>query len=169
MSWDADGEGSLSPAEIIKAFVSIGLSQDHHFARKIMHSIRPHKADHEDNEEDADIELKDFITIFRNDEVSDNVIKMINEEVNYRKKVKHLRMMKNKHEYETDCSECNPVEGNLSISMRSEFNDLIGDSSQEGEVTVEIPLDKKRINQIKINIKTKDEPMRSKTYNINNN
>lgn len=26
LTWDADGEGSLSPAEIIKAFVSIGLS-----------------------------------------------------------------------------------------------------------------------------------------------
>jgi Ca2+-binding EF-hand superfamily protein len=77
LTWDADGEGSLSPAEIIKAFVSIGLSQDHHFARKIMHSIRPHK----ENDENMDICLKDFIKIFKNDEVSDNVIKMINEEV----------------------------------------------------------------------------------------
>ena len=50
-----------------------------------MHSIRPCKED--DSDSDMDIELKDFITIFKNDEVSDNVIKMINEEVNYRKKV----------------------------------------------------------------------------------
>jgi Ca2+-binding EF-hand superfamily protein len=39
--WDADGEGSLSPDELIKAFVQIGLSQDHHFAKKIMYSIKP--------------------------------------------------------------------------------------------------------------------------------
>ena len=50
-----------------------------------MHSIRPQK---EGDDEDIDIQLKDFITIFRNDEVSDKVIRMINEEVNYRKKVK---------------------------------------------------------------------------------
>lgn len=52
-----------------------------------MQSIRPPKTD----DEDEDIELKDFITIFRNDEVSDNVIRMINEEVNYRKKVSNIR------------------------------------------------------------------------------
>lgn len=54
-----------------------------------MNSIRPSKAD--DDDEDVDIKLKDFIKIFKNDEVSDNVIKMINEEVNYRKKVQKLR------------------------------------------------------------------------------
>lgn len=31
--------------------------------------------------------MRDFITIFRNDEVSDNVIKMINQEVTFRKKM----------------------------------------------------------------------------------
>ena len=41
LTWDGDGEGSLSPSELIKAFVGIGLSQDHHFAKKIMASIRP--------------------------------------------------------------------------------------------------------------------------------
>jgi Ca2+-binding EF-hand superfamily protein len=38
--WDGDGEGSLSPDELIKAFVRIGLSQDHQFAKKIMYSIK---------------------------------------------------------------------------------------------------------------------------------
>jgi Ca2+-binding EF-hand superfamily protein len=37
--WDDDGEGTLSSDEIIKAFVQIGLSQDHHFAKKIMANI----------------------------------------------------------------------------------------------------------------------------------
>ena len=77
----------MSAFEIIKAFVSIGLSQDHHFARKIMASIRPQKAD-EDSDEEVDIGLKDFITIFKIDEISDHIIKMINTEVNGRKKAK---------------------------------------------------------------------------------
>ena len=38
--WDGDGEGSLSPDELIRAFVRIGLSQDHQFAKKIMYSIK---------------------------------------------------------------------------------------------------------------------------------
>lgn len=87
LTWDGDGEGSLSAFEIIKAFVSIGLSQDHNFARKIMASIRPQKSD-EDSDEEIDIGLKDFITIFKIDEISDHVIKMINTEVNSKKKAK---------------------------------------------------------------------------------
>mmetsp|Transcript_34487 Transcript_34487/g.52775 ORF Transcript_34487/g.52775 Transcript_34487/m.52775 type:complete len:82 (-) Transcript_34487:2238-2483(-) len=59
-----------------------------------MHSIRPQvkaKSDDEEGEEseepDEDIYLKDFIKIFRNDDVSDNLIKVINEEVNFRKQL----------------------------------------------------------------------------------
>ena len=52
-----------------------------------MASIRPQKAD-EDSDEEVDIGLKDFITIFKIDEISDHIIKMINTEVNGRKKAK---------------------------------------------------------------------------------
>ena len=134
-----------------------------------MHSIRPQK---EGDDEDIDIQLKDFITIFRNDEVSDKVIRMINEEVNYRKKVKQLRQNK-VADYDPDCSECNPndqfTKGSLSISMRSEFNEVIdGSSSEGGQVVVEIPL--KQVSTLRIKTKhSKDEPFRPKTYNINNN
>ena len=56
--WDDDGEGTLSADEIIKAFVQIGLSQDHHFAKKIMANIQPpNKKKHKNN----NIMLKDFI------------------------------------------------------------------------------------------------------------
>ena len=100
-----------------------------------MHSIRPCKED--DSDSDMDIELKDFITIFKNDEVSDNVIKMINEEVNYRKKVQKMRQNKKIDYYDSQCSDCNPPmePGTLSISMKSEFNDIIEDSQEsQGEV-----------------------------------
>jgi hypothetical protein len=82
-----------------------------------------------------------------------------------------MRMDKKQPEYDPECSECNPVPGSLSISMRSEFNDVIEDSqiSMGGEVIVEIPLDK-RVNQVKIKMRgDQSEPFRSKTYNIRNN
>ena len=91
--WDADGEGSLSPDELIKAFVQIGLSQDHHFAKKIMYSIKPPPSKGGEGSE-FEIKMRDFITIFRNDEVSDSVINMINQEVNSRKR-KQLENLKN--------------------------------------------------------------------------
>ena len=83
MIWDGDGEGSLNPEELIKAFVRIGLSQDHHFAKKIMYSIKkigPQLKD-TDNDEEFEIKIKEFLTIFKDDEISDRVINMINTEV----------------------------------------------------------------------------------------
>ena len=69
----------------MNAFVRIGLSQDHHFARKTIESIRPRVASSQTPAYSApvsdDIKIKDFIKIFRHDEVSDNVIKQINNEV----------------------------------------------------------------------------------------
>lgn len=48
-----------------------------------MANIQPHnKNKHKNN----NIMLKDFIKIFRQDEVSENLIKVINEEVNLNKK-----------------------------------------------------------------------------------
>lgn len=34
--WDESGDGSLTQEELLAAMVRIGLSQDHHFANKIM-------------------------------------------------------------------------------------------------------------------------------------
>jgi Ca2+-binding EF-hand superfamily protein len=36
VSWDDDGSGLLEPHEIIKPLISMGLSSDHNFARKIL-------------------------------------------------------------------------------------------------------------------------------------
>ena len=112
--WDDDGEGSLGPDELMKAFVRIGLSQDHHFARAIMYSIKPRpsakeeekekekkekkkaiekesengseKGSEDSSEEEDEIQLQDFIKIFRNDDTSENLIKVINEEVKFQRK-----------------------------------------------------------------------------------
>lgn len=46
-----------------------------------MASIRPKGQ----TDQEADIELKDFLKIFQNDEVSDNVVKQIDQEVIFRK------------------------------------------------------------------------------------
>ena len=47
-----------------------------------------------------DIKMRDFITIFRADDVSDNVIDMINREVNFRKRkeLENLRKQKKARE-----------------------------------------------------------------------
>ena len=47
-----------------------------------MQSIKPSDAALDD-----EIKLSDFIKIFQNDEVMDNVTKMINNEVRYRRKI----------------------------------------------------------------------------------
>jgi hypothetical protein len=65
----------------MKAFIGIGLCQDHHFAKSIMASIRP-----KDSQDfNADIQLKDFLKIFKNDEIQDRVVEVINKEVIFRK------------------------------------------------------------------------------------
>lgn len=164
--WDSDGAGSLSPSELIRAFVRIGLSQDHHFAKKILHSIRPQTKSYV-AEEDLEIRLKDFISIFRNDEVSDNVIKKINEEIafNQRRSQKKqaqapevlaknlaLQLFGTGGDYDGATAHTG-TQHSLSISMRSGAHELNPNANQEdaagaknsrGEIVVEIPLDERR-------------------------
>lgn len=89
LTWDGDGEGSLSPEELMNAFVKVGLSQDHHFAKKIIESIRPSGSD-----KNEDIQIPDFVKIFRHDEVSDNVTKQIFKEVQFRKKQEYEKSIR---------------------------------------------------------------------------
>ena len=51
------------------------------------------KVDEHDHPHSEDIELKDFIKIFRNDEVGDNIIKAINNEVIFRKKLAYKKQV----------------------------------------------------------------------------
>jgi Ca2+-binding EF-hand superfamily protein len=68
--WDESGDGSLTQEELLAAMVRIGLSQDHHFANKIMQTIKQ-----KDKEE---IFIKDFLKVFKEDEISEQAIKRIN-------------------------------------------------------------------------------------------
>ena len=81
--WDADGGGSLSSVELSKVFVMIGLSQDHRFANKIIHAIKPKQkaSDSDEGPEEIEIKINDFITVFKDDAVSDRSIRRINEEI----------------------------------------------------------------------------------------
>lgn len=82
MVWDQDGGGSLSQNELVKSFVNLGLSQDYNFAMKIVNSIRP-----SDDGKEIEIRQKDFVTIFKKDEMCDKVIRMINEEIIFNEKL----------------------------------------------------------------------------------
>ena len=75
--------------------MQIGLSQDHHFAKKIMYAIKPPPSKGTEANE-FEIKMRDFITIFRADDVSDNVIDMINREVNFRKRKELENLKKHK-------------------------------------------------------------------------
>ena len=115
--WDSDGEGSLSPDELIKAFVQIGLSQDHHFAKKIMYAIKPPPSKGTEAN-DFEIKMRDFITIFRADDVSDNVIDMINQEVNFRKR-KELENLKKQRKIRDEAVRAgNTFEGPATMATR---------------------------------------------------
>jgi Ca2+-binding EF-hand superfamily protein len=41
ISWDDDGSGILEPSEIIKPLISLGLSTDNNFAKKIIQALDP--------------------------------------------------------------------------------------------------------------------------------
>ena len=51
-----------------------------------MQSIKPRQTKGRGGDDD-DIKLKDFIKIFRSDESGDRIIKTLNDEVNFRKKI----------------------------------------------------------------------------------
>jgi Ca2+-binding EF-hand superfamily protein len=79
IAWDMDGEGSLSEDELVFAFVKMGLSEDHHFAKKIMHAIKVDTSN--ESEKDFSITLGDFISIFSGGDAYKRVLEKLNEEV----------------------------------------------------------------------------------------
>lgn len=83
ISWDDDGSGILEPQEIIKPMIALGLSTDQNFAKKILQALDPNQTPDTiayQKPEELKISLKDFIRIFKNDKVSENLVKIINQE-----------------------------------------------------------------------------------------
>ena len=78
ISWDDDGSGVLEAEEIVKPLVGLGLSSDSKFAIKILQALDPkasiggHRAT-----DDLSITLKDFVKIFKNDKVSEHLVKIL--------------------------------------------------------------------------------------------
>ena len=58
----------------------MGLSSDHHFAKKILQAIDPKQGDSQ-GLDNMKITLQDFIKIFKSDKVSERFVKAINNEV----------------------------------------------------------------------------------------
>lgn len=82
ISWDDDGSGLLEPHEIIKPLIGMGLSSDHNFAKKIIQALDPSQKGKvgPTNIEDLKISPQDFIKIFKSDKVSEQMVKIINQE-----------------------------------------------------------------------------------------
>ena len=74
--------------EITAAFFKIGLSQDSRFAKQIISAIRgpqPEKKEYDPNEQ-IEIKLKDFIKVFKKDEISEVMMANINKTVRENRK-----------------------------------------------------------------------------------
>ena len=84
--WDDDFSGVLEAQEVIKPLVSLGLSSDSNFARKILQALDP-RTKAEKNKSDLRISLMDFIKIFKTDKVSESLITVINKETDRRAKM----------------------------------------------------------------------------------
>ena len=83
ITWDDDMSGVLEADEVIKPLVSLGLSSDSNFARKICNALDPRsKADKAKS--DLRITLADFVKIFKADKVSESLIAVINKETERR-------------------------------------------------------------------------------------
>lgn len=69
-----DGDGSISENELVKPLVSLGLAPDHKFARKICNALVPTNRVHQGG---VDLQLEDFLRIFRSDRVQDALMAVI--------------------------------------------------------------------------------------------
>jgi|LauGreDrversion4_2_1035121.scaffolds.fasta_scaffold136956_3 hypothetical protein len=59
----------------------MGLSSDHNFARKIIQALDPsQKGKFGSSLEDMKISMQDFIKIFKQDKISENMVRIINQE-----------------------------------------------------------------------------------------
>ncbi len=59
----------------------MGLSSDHNFAKKIIQALDPSQKGKSNGAlEDMKISMQDFIKIFKSDKVSENMVKVINQE-----------------------------------------------------------------------------------------
>jgi hypothetical protein len=75
--------GVLEADEVIKPLVSLGLSSDSNFARKIVNALDPRTKD-EKGKTELRITLADFVKIFKTDKVSESLIAVINKETERR-------------------------------------------------------------------------------------
>ena len=89
--WDQDGGGELSQEEMITAFIRVGLSQDHHFAKRIMQSVR------DENSTTTDIVMRDFIKLFKKDDLCERIITQIKKAVTFKKKQLFMKKLDDHH------------------------------------------------------------------------
>jgi len=92
LSWDEDGGGELSPSEIIKPLVSLGLAPNSEFAHKILNAIDPRTKAQKDKTE-LILLLPDFVKIFKSSKVSDCLLSIIQKESEKRFLQNHQAVM----------------------------------------------------------------------------
>ena len=105
---DEDGNGTMELDELIKGLLSLNLSQDIDFAKQVImlfedqkdkiqrtknHKFRLYHENVKTNKSDNKqflYSFKDFLAIFKTDEIGINIIRIINDEIRYNNKKKLL-------------------------------------------------------------------------------
>lgn len=81
--WDSDGNGSISENEIVRPLVSLGLAPDAKFAIKICRSLEPKNSNRKPGEP-IELQIEDFLNIFKSDKVSDQLMEIVKRETKSR-------------------------------------------------------------------------------------
>jgi hypothetical protein len=73
LSWDINGDGSITQDELIKPLVGLGLVPDHKFAAKICYALENTKSEHGN----VELTAEDFLKIFKPDRNQDHLMKIL--------------------------------------------------------------------------------------------
>lgn len=123
LSWDEDGAGELESNEIIKPLIAMGLSSDSKFAKKLLQAL-----DTSNKKVKADLKLSmlDFIKIFKSDKFSEQISKIIQNDIQEEGVTKinfsHVKTMMNQT---TEGKGSIRGSKNISISMKTDDKGII--------------------------------------------
>ena len=78
ISWDEDSKGELKSSDIIKPLIAMGLSSDSKFVNKLLQAL---DTSNKKNRSDLKLSMLDFIKIFKSDKFSEQISRIIQNEI----------------------------------------------------------------------------------------
>jgi Ca2+-binding EF-hand superfamily protein len=93
ISLDEDESGTMDQDELVKALLSLGLSQDIVFAKRIVNILKENKLK-QNKSNYLEYTFKDFQYLFKEDTYGDKILNLINKEMSNRKIDKKIKKRK---------------------------------------------------------------------------